>query len=133
MITRPVRRIVAQFAILAMVFSQFAMTAYACAVLGPVAPVAMATGVPNGGTGEHPCAGMDVAPATSQANACEVHCTDGVTLPASPDLPPVVLTALPLPAMPVASLAAAEIAARTPFAALPGAPPLTLRFCRLLI
>jgi hypothetical protein len=133
MITKPVRRFVAQFAILAMVFSQFAMTAYACPVQGPVAPVAMVDAAPHGDTGEHPCTGMDLAPATSQANACEVHCTDGVTLPASPDLPPVVLMALPMPAMPVATLAAAEIGAKTPYAALPGAPPLTLQFCRLLI
>lgn len=116
-----------------MLFSQFAMSVYACPVLGPVAPVTMPHAAMRADAGENPCAGMDIAPATSQANACEVHCTDGMTLPASPDLPLVVLTALPLPAMPVATLAAAEMAAKTPYAALPGAPPPALQFCRLLI
>jgi hypothetical protein len=82
--------------------------------------------------GEH-CAGMGAATATPQANACEVHCIDGATLPASPDLPPVTLALLPAPALPLAALAAPGVLARSPLAAQPGAPPLTLQFCRLLI
>ena len=70
---------------------------------------------------------------TSEANACEVHCNDGVTSPGEPDLPPVTLTALPVTTVALAQLAAADGIARTPLAPLPGAPPPTLRFCRLLI
>ena len=117
---------------LAMLFGQFAIVAYACPVQGPVAPVLMVHAATPADAAT-PCGGMAAAPESPRSNACEVHCNDGVTLPASPDLPPVVLAALPLPGMPVATLAAAEIAARTPYAALPGAPPLTLQFCRLLI
>ena len=72
-------------------------------------------------------------PESPQANACEVHCNDGVTLPTQPDLPPVALAALPVAAISLAQLAHSADVARTPYAALPGAPPLTLQFCRLLI
>ena len=96
-------------------------------------PSAMTRSAPAGVAAEHPCSGMAPEPAAPQTVACEVHCTDGVTLPASPDLPPVVLTVLPLPVLPLDALAAGDVAARTPYVALPGAPPLTLQFCRLLL
>ena len=132
MLTKPIRRLVAHFAIAVMAFGQFAMTGYACPVQGVVPPVAtLAAQEIDAVAG--PCAGMNVPPATSQANACEFHCTDGVTLPAQPDLPLVALTALPAPAIVRAVLATTDGAARTPLAALPGAPPLILQFCRLLI
>ena len=83
--------------------------------------------------GEYPCGGTDGAVESPRANACEVHCSDSVTLPAQPELPQVALVALPVPAIALAQLASSGDAARTPYAALPGAPPLTLRFCRLLI
>jgi len=116
-----------------MVFSQIAVTAYACPVLGPAAPVAMPHAAMSADAGETPCAGMDGTPPSPKANACEVHCNDGVTLPAQADLPQIALAALPAPAIALAKLAMADEVARTPLAALPGAPPLTLQFCRLLI
>jgi hypothetical protein len=83
--------------------------------------------------GANPCAGMAGAPVSPQGNACEVHCTDGVTLPTQPDLPQVALTALPVPALVHGQLVPSSETARTPYAALPGAPPLILQYCRLLI
>ena len=133
MINQRIRRVATRFAIVAMALGQLAITAHACPVQGMATPVAMVYAAQNGDAGAGPCAGMKVGPETSQANACEVHCADGVTLPAQPDLPIVALTALPAPMMPRAALATTGEAARTPLAAFPGAPPLILQFCRLLI
>jgi len=132
MLTRRIRRVVAFSAMLGLVFAQLAMSAHACALQGSAAPHA-ATGSAMHAAADHPCSGMAPEPASPQGNACEVHCTDGATLPASPDLPVVALAALPAAAVPLAVLAANDIVARTPYAALPGAPPLNLQFCRLLI
>jgi len=115
-----------------MLFGQFAIVAYACPVQGPVAPVLMVHAATPADAAT-PCGGMAAAPESPRSNACEVHCNDGVTLPAPPDLPQVALAALPVPTLALAMLATADEAARTPYAALPGAPPLTLQFCRLLI
>ena len=132
MLTKPIRRLIAHFAIVALAFGQLAMAAYACPVQSPVPPVAtLAAQHDDAGAG--PCAGMDMTPAAPQANACEFHCADGVTLPAQPDLPLVALTALPTPAVAQDMVAASNRIALTPPAALTGAPPLILQFCRLLI
>ena len=128
-----IRRFGAHGAMLAMLFAQFAIVAYACPVQSPGAPAAMAHVAMHLDADGNPCAGMVGTPESPLANACEVHCNDGVTLPTQPDLPHVVLTALPVPSIALAQLAFSEQAARTPYAALPGAPPLTLQFCRLLI
>ena len=128
-----VRRLGAHGAMLAMLFAQFAIVAYACPVQSAdvlVAPPHVAVHMDTDG---NPCPGMAGSPESPLANACEVHCNDGVTLPAQLELPQVVLAALPVPGIAVAQLAISEQAARTPHAALPGAPPLTLQFCRLLI
>ena len=109
------------------------MAAYACPVQGsPAAPVIAHAAAAEEIT-HHPCGAAAPDPAPPQTVACEVHCTDGVTLPASPDLPPVVLTALPVPATPLPTFATVDGAARVLCAALPGAPPPSHRFCRLLI
>jgi len=130
---RPIRRVVALVAAFGIVFAQLAVTAYACPVQGSALLPATARSAPVADAADHPCGGMATEPAAPQTVACEVHCTDGATLPAPPDLPPVALTVLPLPPMPLVAFAAGDVAARTPYVALPGAPPLTLQFCRLLI
>lgn len=126
-------RLGAHCAIVAMLFGQFAIVAYACPIDSPMAPAAMAQAPMHGNAGETPCTGAAGNAETPRANACEVHCNDGVTLPAQPDLPLVALAALPVPAMALAQLAARADASRTPYAGLPGAPPPILQFCRLLI
>ena len=117
---------------MAIVFAQTALSAYACPVQNAAAPFAVTNGPEAAAVAKHPCAGMATEPASTQTNVCEVHCTDGVTLPASPDMPPVALAALPALAIPLAALAASEVPDAAPFAARSGAPPLTLQFCRLL-
>ena len=101
----------------------------------PAAPAAMAHVADAHGSGAgFRAPAMAGHPHAPQANACEVHCTDGVTLPAQPDLPQVVAggAAGRRRSRSRSSRRSAE-AARTPDAALPGAPPPTLQFCRLLI
>jgi hypothetical protein len=126
-------RLGAHCAIVAMLFAQFAIVAYACPIDSPTAPTAMVQAPMHGNAGEAPCAGAAGNAEAPRANACEVHCNDGVTLPAQPDLPLVALAALPVPAMALAELATCAEASRTPHAGLPGAPPRILQFCRLLI
>lgn len=130
---RLVRHLGALWAMLAMLVGQFAMVAYACPVQSPTAPMAMVDVRTHVGAAEYPCGGMDGAGESLLGNACEVHCSDSVPPPAQPELPQVALVALPVPAIALAQLASSGDVARTPYAALPGAPPLTLRFCRLLI
>lgn len=133
MLTRPVRRAVALFAVVGIVFAQMAVVAYACPVQGSASPPTIAPHAVADDTSQHPCGGAAPQPVVPQTVACEVHCTDGATLPATPDLPPVVLTALPVPVTPPEVLAMSDASARTPTSALPGAPPPSLLFCRLLI
>lgn len=118
---------------LAMLFSQIALAAYACATPQPVAPVPMAHGSANGDAGQVPCAAMLSPSETLHTNACEVHCTDGLTSLTQPDWPRVTLLALPVPELALDSLADATGPAHASWVPLPGAPPPTVRFCRLLI
>lgn len=131
--TKPLRRLVARLAIIAMVFGQFALIAHACPVQGSAALPVTTHSLSADAVALHPCSDIATAPARTQTNACKAHCTDSVTLPASPDLPQLAPMALPVPTFALAPFALAAGAARAPFAALQGAPPLTLRFCRLLI
>ena len=121
---------------LAMLFGQFALAAYAVrgAAAGRAASRWRTRCRDAGDAGQVPCAAM-LSPADApQANACEVHCTDGVTsLDASRIWPPVTLAALPVPTLALAQLADATGPPDAPSAPLPGAPPPTVRFCRLLI
>ena len=128
-----VRRFGAHGAMLAMLFAQFAIVAYACPVQSTGAPAAMPHVAMHVDADRNPCPGTGGAPDAPLANACEVHCNDGVTLPAQPELPQVVLAAFSVPGIAPVQLAISPQAARTPHAALPGAPPLNLQFCRLLI
>ena len=122
------RHLAAHCAVVALLFGQFALAAYVRPAQPPNGPVAVHTEA-----GHVPCAEMASVANPPEANACEVRCSDGVTPPAQPDLPPVALVALPVPAVALAKLPLSAEAARTPCAALPGAPPLNLQFCRLLI
>jgi hypothetical protein len=134
MISRSVRRIVARIAIVAVAFGQVALAAHACPLDGQSALVAVANGSPDHGNAAGPCGGMDAAPAApdGQANLCEVHCTDAISVPGQPDLPPVVLAPLPTAAIAAAECVVAD-AAPDSISPVSGAPPLTLQFCRLLI
>ena len=118
-----------------MLFGQFALAAYACAAPRPVmaAPVHLAHAMMHTEAGQVPCSAMVLPADAPQANACEVHCTDGATSLVPPDWPQVTLAALPVPTLALAQLATVDGVARTPLAPLPGAPPPTVRFCRLLI
>ena len=128
--SRFARTLGAHCAMVAMLFGQLALAAYACAA---AQPVTMAHVAMEAEAGQVPCAAMASTPDAPQANACEVHCNDGVTSPGQPDWPQVSLALLPVPALALAQLATVDGVARTPPAPLSGAPPPTLQFCRLLI
>jgi hypothetical protein len=126
------RRLVARLAIVAIVFGQLAMTAYAC----PCRPqprhsrrcTMRCLRTPSGGM-----RGMDAAPADAQGNACEVHCTNAIAADVHSDLPPVALVAIPVDVPALAALGASAGALQAALARPRGAPPVSSRFCRLLI
>ena len=115
-----------------MLVGQFAMAAYACAAARPVTSI-LTHAMMDTEAGQVPCAAMQSSVDAPQINACEVHCTDGVTSSGQPDLPQVTLAALPVPTLALAELGTVNDASRAPCTPLPGAPPPTVRFCRLLI
>ena len=131
--SRFARNLGARCALVAMLFGQFALAAYACASSRPVMPFPMMHIAMDAEAGQVPCAAMHSPADAPQANACEVHCSDGMTSPGEPASPPVVLAPLPVPTLALEELATVDGAARTPLAPLSGAPPPTLQFCRLLI
>lgn len=125
------KRPIAWMAIVGVLFAQLAMAAYGfdnTASHTSVVDAAIGAGV---GAGGGHCAGPSSEPVP--ANVCEVHCTDGASSPPAPDLPPVSLTALPVDLVPFAASAREREHVGALPAPLPGAPPPTLRFCRLLI
>jgi hypothetical protein len=130
---RSARRFVALFAIAVTAFGQIASSAMACTALPVLAPAGFAQAAASPNAGDVPCANGHQAPESAQANLCEVHCTDGIAVPSNPDLPPVVLHALPAIDVALASLGADDSPAPESIAPVSGAPPLTLQFCRLLI
>ena len=131
--SRFARYVGAHCAMVAMLCGQFALAAYACAAPTPVMPITMAQAAMDAEAGHVPCAVMLSPAHTPQANACEVHCNDGVTSPGEPDWPPVTLAPLPVPNLALAQLATVDGVARARSSPVPGAPPPALRFCRLLI
>jgi hypothetical protein len=130
---RLTRRFGAQCAMLAVLFGLLSLVAYACPVRNPPAHVTGTHAAMHAAARGTPCAGMTEAPGSPLTNACEVHCSDGVTLPSPRDLPPCALVALPRPTSVPALPAPASHAGRTSLEALQGAPPPALRYCRLLI
>jgi|KBSMisStaDraftv2_1062788.scaffolds.fasta_scaffold56442_2 hypothetical protein len=127
------RNLGAHCAMVAMLFGQFALAAYGCAEAGPVTPITGAHAAMHFEAGTTPCPTMASTSDAPQANACEVHCNDSVTLPGQPDWPPVTLAPLPVPSLALAQLDTVDGAPRAPLAPQSGAPPPSLRFCRLLI
>ena len=126
------RRLVAWLGILGIAFAQFAVTAHACMIRATTAGM-VAVAAPVVAHHGH-CAGAQVeVPLAPQANACEVQCNEGVPSAAAPDLPPVALALLSVPVAPLAEPVATRECARSMLAANSTAPPLALRFCRLLI
>ncbi len=131
-VNRTRRRCVAWLGILGIAFAQLAVSAHACVIGAKTAEnvAAAALAMPQrahcGEVGE-------ARPLAPQANACEVQCTEGAPSAATPDLPPVVLTSLPVSVAPVAMLASMRDWGRAVLAANSAAPPLALQFCRLLI
>jgi hypothetical protein len=131
-VNRTRRRCVAWLGILGIAFAQLAVSAHAC-MIGAKTAENLAATVPAmpqhrhcGETGEN-------TPLAPQANACEVQCTEGAPSAGTPDLPPIVLTSLPVSVAPVSTLASLRYWGRSVLAANSAAPPLALQFCRLLI
>jgi len=118
-------------AIVAFGFAQMAIAAHACLLQAPAAAVSMAAVAAD--QGREPCEGMDGAPAHAQSNACEAHCANAIGAPTQPDIPPAAFTALPLPAVVAADVPTNDRSSPEAPLAVSRAPPLTLRFCRLLI
>ena len=116
-----------------MLVGQLALAAYAGVAPQAVTPVTIAQGATHGEAGQGPCAAMQTPADAPLANTCEVRCTDGATSSGQPDLPQVTWALLPSPTLAPAKLASVSGSARLTYAPLPGAPPPTVRFCRLLI
>jgi hypothetical protein len=130
--TRSRRRLVAWLGILGIAFAQFAVTAHACmaSVAVPEQRQSPAAAMAH----DSHCGGQHIAaPATPHGNACEVQCSDGA--------PPAIALAIPFAALPSQASPIAPVSAsvearewlRSTLPANSTAPPLPLRFCRLLI
>ncbi len=125
------RRYIAWLGILGIAFAQLAVTAHAC-MTSVTTPHSVATSAPAGPHAH--CSGNNgTAPLAPQSNACELQCSDGALTTATPDLPPVVLSSLPIGVLPVMLSAATRAYDRSILAANSAAPPLALQLCRLLI
>jgi len=125
--TRRYRRRFALLAMLAFVFAQFSLTAYACPKQGESEWMVSASA-------QIDCA-EQLAVAPPAGNLCEVHCLDGVSSPPSTanDVPATDFTVFALPVVfpPAVTMPGEwQRTARDPMAT---APPLPVRFCRLLI
>ena len=126
------RRYVAWLGILGIAFAQLAVSAHACMISITTADrvATMAHAAHHHGH----CSGVNgAAPLAPLGNACELQCSDGALATAAPDLPPVVLSSLPLPSAPVVLPVATRSHGRSFLAANSAAPPPALEFCRLLI
>jgi hypothetical protein len=123
-LTRSLRRMAAWSALLALLFAQVCLAAYACPLVLPVE--ASATAMPAGCDGEAP----------PQPDAlCEAHC-QGTSASVSAAQPPAVAILDTAPLIVVASDVVAATSRRAPtddVVATAAAPPATIRFCRFLI
>jgi hypothetical protein len=125
------RRWVSWGAIAAIVFGQFAIAVHACPVQSAAAAAPTTTAAAENGM--RSCADMGGTPADIKSNACESHCGNDIVTPAQLDLPAVGFAALTAPAFTVVPARPSDGAADAATVAVSRAPPLTLRFCRLLI
>jgi hypothetical protein len=131
--TRTLRRGFAWLGIVGIVLAQLAATAHACVPRAPaggdVLQIAIAAGA---GTAIGHCHEGVGTRLPAAPDLCAVHCTDAAAPVAIPERPPVV----PAPAASVLLAALAASARDRPAPQPPapgGAPPLILRFGRLLI
>ncbi len=129
--TRKPRRFAAWLGILGIAFAQVAVTAHAC-LTGAAVHASAAKAVAMAHEGH--CAGVSpgTAPMAPSSNACEVQCTDGAPTGAAPDLPPVVLAALPVASAPVVFTLARQTWDRMSLEATSARPPPQLQFVRFL-
>ncbi len=129
MLAKRFRRLISWFAMGAFGFAQIAIAVHACPVQAQGAAIAAAA--------EHQradnCADMGGARIPAQGNACESHCANAIAAPVQPDLPAATFVQLPAPAVVVAEVPASDGSPAEALLAISRAPPLTLRFCRLLI
>ncbi|MFO1305553.1 MAG: hypothetical protein U1F54_17635 [Burkholderiales bacterium] len=122
MITR--RQLVALVALLTLLFAQVSSAAYACAPLSH--PHGMAASAMSGDCPGHTPAAADTL--------CALHCDTGASIPAAhaPDVAPapsaVLVVESPFPGIPRSSFVPASS-----YDAMATAPPVAIRFCRLLI
>jgi len=129
--TRRRRRFAAWLGILGLAFAQFAVTAHAC-LTGAAVQASSARAAAMGHEGH--CIGAQAkAPLAPVANACEVQCTDGAPSAAAPDLPPVLLAALPVAPSPVALPLSKRTTEVATLAATRAQPPPQLQFGRFQI
>jgi hypothetical protein len=118
-------------AIAAIAFAQFAVALHACPV--PDGESTLAEAPTPVRDDIQPCAGMSGVPHDTQGNACETHCSNGIVAPAQLDPPALAFAALPVLPLLVADPWTSLASAGSAHIAASRAPPLTLRFCRLLI
>ena len=127
------RSLFAWIALLGIVFSQLAVSAYACSVQGlSNAPKSMET---KGGMAGMPCAEMDMAVGVEQPTLCAQHCDQGQqavgSVPA-PDFHPALFLFLIVPPLRLAE-APSETYVQAPLLARTTSPPPLWRSGRLRI
>jgi hypothetical protein len=129
---RRLRRAVVAFAILCVVFAQFAAAAHACVASSlPGVPthaeqLSDSAGHGNGCWEHH----RSTVPAK---NLCEIHCSAASTAATATDLPPATLALLPLRALPLSALGALATPSRLHYIAASTSSAINLQFCRILV
>ncbi|MEO8753348.1 MAG: hypothetical protein ABI624_11795 [Casimicrobiaceae bacterium] len=127
MMGRNFRRSGAAVAMLALLFAQLSLAAYACPFPDGGKPQVPAASMHSG------CAGEEAA--LFEGGLCELHCQVMASVPSSPVSDLGVVSAAPLLVeRPFAApIAAPRTAQRIAHATMATAPPVTIRYCRLLV
>jgi hypothetical protein len=130
---RSLRRLVARIAIAALAFGQLVAVVHACGTGVAIGPDHRAATIAAGAAAKDLCGAHAGAPVAPPANLCTAHCQDGTIPVVTPDLPPMALAPLPVagPLPELLERSGAEYLAH--IRAPGGAPPPTLRYCRILI
>jgi hypothetical protein len=128
-VTRSLRRWTTLLCLAGFAFSQLTLAAYACPLRAPAEPAMVSANV------DANCHGHADTTAPESGPLCEVHCQgqNGVPGGATLSIPPPVLAPFPVALAMNADRLEVVLVARTPLDANAAAPPLTQRFCRLLI